>query len=75
MGVVARRCVISYPVSRTVSATAMWALRESHLEAPKPRLLDRVREAIRARHYSRRTAKAYVYWIKQYIFFHGKRRG
>jgi integron integrase len=41
--------------------------------APKPRLLDRVREAIRARHYSRRTEKAYVGWIKRYIFFHGKR--
>ena len=42
-------------------------------EVPKPRLLDRVREAIRTRHYSRRTEKAYVHWIKRYIFFHGKR--
>ena len=42
-------------------------------ESPKPRLLDRVREAIRTRHYSRRTEKAYVHWIKRYIFFHGKR--
>ena len=41
-------------------------------EAPKPRLLDRVRQAIAARHYSRRTEKAYVHWIKRYIFFHGK---
>jgi integron integrase len=41
--------------------------------APGPRLLDRVREAIRARHYSRRTEKAYVGWIKRYIFFHNKR--
>ncbi len=41
--------------------------------APRPRLLDRVREAIRARHYSRRTEKTYVAWIKRYIFFHGKR--
>jgi integron integrase len=40
---------------------------------PQPRLLDRVREAIRARHYSRRTEKTYVAWIKRYIFFHGKR--
>jgi integrase len=38
-----------------------------------PRLLDRVRHAVRARHYSRRTEKAYVGWIKRYIFFHGKR--
>src|SRR6266496_2868623 len=41
--------------------------------APKPRLLDRVRDAIRARHYSRRTEKSYVAWIRRYIFFHGKR--
>ena len=33
-------------------------------DAPKPRLLDRVRHAIRARHYSRRTEKAYVAWIR-----------
>jgi hypothetical protein len=42
-------------------------------EAPKPRLLDRVRQAIATRHYSRRTEKAYVHWIKRYVFFHGKR--
>jgi len=32
-----------------------------------------VRAALRARHYSCRTEKAYVHWIKRYIFFHGKR--
>src|SRR5262249_28110679 len=41
--------------------------------APKPKLLDRVRDALRARHYSHRTEKAYVHWIRRYIFFHGKR--
>ena len=41
--------------------------------APKPRLLDRVRGAIQARHYSHRTEDAYVGWIKRYIFFHDKR--
>ena len=40
---------------------------------PKPRLLDCVRAAIRARHYSHRTEEAYVAWIRRYIFFHGKR--
>jgi len=40
---------------------------------PKPRLLDRVREALRTRHYSRRTEEAYVAWIRRYILFHGKR--
>jgi integron integrase len=40
---------------------------------PKPKLLDQVRQAIRRRHYSDRTEKAYVHWIKRYIFFHNKR--
>ena len=38
-----------------------------------PRLLERVRIALRTRHYSLRTEQAYVGWIKRYIFFHGKR--
>jgi hypothetical protein len=38
-----------------------------------PRLLDRVRQALRARHYSRRTEESYVAWIWRYIVFHGKR--
>jgi site-specific recombinase XerD len=41
--------------------------------APKPKLLDQVRAAIRLRHYSLRTEEAYVQWIKRFIFFHGKR--
>jgi integron integrase len=39
-----------------------------------PRLLDRVRQAIRARHYSPRTEKAYVFWIRRYIFFYKAKR-
>jgi integrase len=42
-------------------------------DSPKPKQLDRVRHTVRARHYSRRTEKAYVHWIKRYIFFHDKR--
>ena len=38
----------------------------------QPKLLDRVRHAIRVRHYSRRTEEAYVHWIRRYIVFHGK---
>jgi integron integrase len=38
-----------------------------------PRLLDRVRQTIRARHGSRRTEKAYVAWIRRFILYHGKR--
>jgi len=38
-----------------------------------PKLLDQVRQAIRTRHYSDSTEKAYVHWIKRFIFFHNKR--
>jgi integron integrase len=38
-----------------------------------PRLLDRVRDSVRARHYSIRTEEAYVGWIRRFIVFHGKR--
>jgi len=44
--------------------------------APRPagmRLLDQVRAAIRLRHYSRRTEKAYAGWIRRFILFHEKR--
>jgi site-specific recombinase XerD len=36
-------------------------------------LLDRLREAIRVRHYSIRTEQAYVQWVRRFIFFHNKR--
>jgi integron integrase len=39
----------------------------------QPRLLDRVREAIRLRHDSRRTEQADVDWIRRFILFHNKR--
>lgn len=39
-------------------------------DKPAPRLYDRVVEVLRVRHYSRRTEKAYVYWIARYIRFH-----
>ena len=38
-----------------------------------PRLLDPVRFAVRARHYSLRTEEAYVGWIRRFILFHNKR--
>lgn len=39
----------------------------------KPKLLDQVRDAIRLRHYSIRTEKAYTDWIRRFILFHKKR--
>lgn len=39
----------------------------------RPRLLDRLRDAIRRRHYSRRTEEAYIHWTTRFIYFSGKR--
>ena len=38
-----------------------------------PKLLDRVRQHLRVKHYSIRTEQAYADWIKRFILFHGKR--
>jgi hypothetical protein len=37
------------------------------------RLMDQLRERIRYCHYSLKTEKAYVFWAKRYIRFHGLR--
>ena len=39
----------------------------------KKKLLDIVRDTIRFKHYSLSTERTYIYWIKQYIFFHDKK--
>ena len=37
---------------------------------PTPRLYDRVVEALRTRHYSRRTEEAYLHWIRRFLASH-----
>jgi hypothetical protein len=39
---------------------------------PRTKFLDQVRGIAQVRHMSRRTAQAYVYWIKRFILFHNK---
>lgn len=46
---------------------------ESDAPARPPRLLDQVNDAVRRKHYSRRTEEAHVHWIKRFIFFSDKR--
>lgn len=38
-----------------------------------PGLIERVRRQLQTRHYSRRTEKAYIAWIRRFILFHGAR--
>ena len=40
---------------------------------PKKKLLDHLRDALRARHMSRRTERAYVQWVVRFVRFHGLR--
>ena len=62
------------PLTDAVRSGSALLVRESTppMSGP-PRLLDRVRATVRARHYSRKTEKAYVAWIRRFIVFHGKR--
>ena len=39
-----------------------------------PKLLDQRREALRSRHYSRRTEQTYCHWVKRSIVFHDMRQ-
>jgi Phage integrase, N-terminal SAM-like domain len=39
----------------------------------KIRLLDQVRHRVRTKHYSYRTEKTYVAWIRRFVLFHNRR--
>jgi integrase-like protein len=41
--------------------------------AGSPKLFQRVRRAVRVRHYSPRTEESYVAWVKRYVRVHGQR--
>ncbi|MFZ2508567.1 MAG: integron integrase [Steroidobacteraceae bacterium] len=43
------------------------------MDAVQPRLVDQIRARIRARHYSLRTEKAYVFWVRRFVRFHRMR--
>ena len=37
------------------------------------KLLDQVRNLLRVKHYSIATERQYIYWMKQYIYYHHKK--
>jgi integron integrase len=43
------------------------------MEQRPKKLMEQVQDAIRLKHYSYKTEKSYVGWIRRYIFFHNKR--
>lgn len=64
---------MGYPVGKTPVSDGRVAATGLAGSAPSGRLLDRVRDRCRLKHYSRRTERAYVGWIKRFILFFGKR--
>ena len=49
------------------------ACEPDHVAPQPPRLLDRMREKLRVKHYSIRTEYSYLDWARRYIRFHGLR--
>jgi integron integrase len=60
------------PISRPATGQAA-APQATPVGAPAPRLLDRLRGVLHARHYSPRTEESYIAWIRRFILFHGRR--
>lgn len=55
------------------NATQEPALYDTPPARQQPKLLDRMREALRVKHYSLATERTYIHWAKRFIYFHGKR--
>jgi hypothetical protein len=51
-------------------ASPIWS---GEIQMAEKRLLERVRESLRVRHYSFATERVYVMWMRRFILFHGKR--
>jgi integron integrase len=52
---------------------AIPSIAEGEPLSTKPRLMTQVRRELQARHYSPRTEKSYISWIKRFIHFHNLR--
>jgi len=62
------------PVKTEIPFTALVKGELSSMHARKePKLLDRLGEALRSRHYSCRTEQTYCQWVKRFIYFHNVR--
>src|SRR5215813_3481261 len=48
-------------------------VKDTHGPRPQPKLLERARDIIRLKHYSIRTERTYLNWMRRYILFHHKR--
>ena len=65
-------CMTQVGTSKAASGSSLEG-EQPHQQSPvarKPRLLEQLRQALRSRHYSRRTEQTYCQWVKRFIYFH-----
>ena len=62
-----------HPVNRSGNLDTSLQPVSDDVTAATRALLDRVRQAIRTRHYSYRTEEAYLGWIRRFVLFHRQR--
>ena len=58
---------------RTRSSEQTVEIPEQALASAAEKLIPRVRRFLALRHYSRRTERTYISWIRRYVDFHGRR--
>ena len=54
-------------------ADSFTVIKQTQVKEQQPKLLDRLRETLRTRHYSRRTEQTYSHWVKRFVYFHKMR--
>jgi len=54
-------------------ADSFTAIKQRHVKEQQPKLLDRLHENLRSRHYSRKTEQTYCMWVKPFCHFHNLR--
>lgn len=64
---------MTYHGDDTPISDAMQAAGRAAQGTARPRLLDELRSRLRLKHYSLKTERAYVYWIRRYIHANGRR--
>jgi len=67
------RRIVENPTSWVGNCFYRWEKCAETRSSYRPRLLTRMREELRARHYSRRTEQAYCSWIRRFIYYHNVR--
>lgn len=67
------RWLVTFGTSFFAQCALRTCRRRCHRRLMEVKLLDRVRDAIRTRHYSPRTEEAYIHWIRRFIVHHDRR--